>query len=199
MDNPTKRPSIVKPIVKGVIGAGVATVVTTGAMGVLSLVALPIAVAGAVYAKSQANTKTASQAAKVWGVVAGTGLTVAAAMYSLDMVPTIASLGFALGTGVPFLGNRLLARLSDRRQAQGVLETRPTVQSHNGRQISSGEPTVSDRTPSLPLNTAPNGTVSIDVPVGMADQVARFVETLKTPEVQAPQEEAPRRTQYRPR
>lgn len=198
MDNPYKRPSIIKPVVKGVIGAGVVTVVTTGAMGVLSLIALPIAVAGAVYAKSQSKASTPSQSAKVWGVIAGVGLSAAAVMYSLDMVPTIASLGFALGTAVPFVGNRLLNRLSGRRQAQGLLETRPTVQGQNDRQVSNTQPTGSDRPTSETLNTDPTGTVNIAVPAGMADQVARFLETIKTPDGKAPQEDAPRRTPYRP-
>ena len=198
MDPRSKRsPSMVKPALKGVIGAGVLTVVFSGALGI-SMAALPAAAAGAIYANYKAKPKSVGQKAKVWGVVAGAGVAVAALMQTAEMIPTLATLGFTIGTVAPLIGNQILNRLSGRRQASGVIETRPTVQQgHNGRQVAGGEPTITDRQPSQPLS-AGQAEVSIAVPAAMADRVAQFVESLKGPQQQAPQEEAPRRTPYRP-
>ena len=184
MENPVSPGQrLAKPVIKGVIGAGAATVFTAGVLGFTPLVALPIAVAGVVYAKTQAK----APAAKVWGVIAGAGIAVAALTHGLDMVPTIASVSFALATVAPFATNQLRKRLSGRRQTQGA-PARTVLQA----------PPAPYANASLAPAGAPPATVNVEVPAAMAEKVAKYVESLQRAEPETNPDGYPRRTPYRP-
>lgn len=177
-----------KASVKGVVGAGVATVIATGPMGILPLLALPVAAAGVLYAKSKAAPETKAQKATVWGTIAGVGLATAGLMHGFEMVPTASAVLFALTTAAPIIGNQIMSRLTKRRAAgQGVIETRPV-----------------DPRAQMPQSRAdgtfpkPEETVSVQVPANMAEQVARFVESIKGQAPAQPEDTQPRRTNYRP-
>lgn len=195
MSPSNRKESLIKPVIKGVVGAGAVAVLTTGVMGMSPVLALPIATAGVVYAKMKAKNEAPSQSnAKVWGVIAGVGVAVAAVTNTLDMVPGFASASFVVASAAPFAVNRLRDRLSGRRQAQSADAS--VLHGHNGPRLSSGEPTVSDRPAPQPI-TPPADLVNMAIPASMAEKVAQFVETLQaTPEnPPAPQ---PARSTLRP-
>lgn len=186
--NPSKRKeSLAKPVIKGVVGAGAAAVLLTGVVGMTPVLALPIAAAGVVYAKMKAKSQAPSQSnVKVWSVIAGVGVGVAAVTNTLDMLPGFASASFVMASVAPLAANRLKSRLSERRQAQSVA----APLNPNGSAVSSGKSAAS------PAPDA-SGLVNVAVPASMADRVAQFVETLQAnPDAQP--SPTPNRTRMRP-
>lgn len=188
--NPSKRKeSLAKPVIKGVVGAGAAAVLLTGVVGMTPVLALPIAAAGVVYAKMKAKSQAPSQSnVKVWSVIAGVGVGVAAVTNTLDMLPGFASASFVMASVAPLAANRLKSRLSERRQAQPVSVAAPITP--NGSAVSGRESAAS------PAPDA-SGLVNVAVPASMADRVAQFVETLQAnPDAQP--SPTPNRTRMRP-
>lgn len=188
---PIKKAKAAKAIVQGVIGSGVATWVATGAMGVMPLVAFPVALAGAAYANVKSDPKGAKQNAKMWGVIGGIGVACAAVMNTFDMVPTASAVLYGMGALAPLATNMIKEKLMNRRsQSQGpVIETRP------------GEPDKVKMDAQAPsLTTASTAApVNVAVPPQFADQVAKYVEKLQSaqPEVAQP-ESTPTRVKYSP-
>lgn len=186
---PIKKVKATKAIVQGVIGSGVAAWFATGALGVMPLVALPIALAGAAYAHTKSGPNGIKQNAKMWSVVGGVGVACAAIMGTFDMVPTAAAVLYGMGAIAPIATNMIKEKLFNRRnQASGpIIETRP------------GEPDVirDNVQPQALAAASPAEPVSVAVPPQFADQVAKFVEKLQASQPEVVQSEGkPTRMKY---